>query len=191
MPRKGHTQKREVLADPMYDNKVVTKLINNINSQMVILDRQIVRTEDSLRVVQGQIDRMKEEYAKVVRTLYGLSYNINPMGLLFDSQTYNYSYLRLKYFTEYSRFRRHQATIIRRRQQQFENMTLDLQRQKNEKSSLLAQERKQKDALAKEQKKYQKEDWMHFMQPKGMKLKGEVPDFSEEGWAIRKPRKKK
>jgi ATP-dependent RNA helicase DeaD len=22
-------------------------------------------------------------------------------------------------------------------------------------------------------------------------LKGEVPDFSEEGWAIRKPRKKK
>ena len=30
MPRKGHTQKREVLADPIYDNKVVTKLINNI-----------------------------------------------------------------------------------------------------------------------------------------------------------------
>ena len=30
MPRKGHTQKRDVLADPMYNNKVVTKLINNI-----------------------------------------------------------------------------------------------------------------------------------------------------------------
>ena len=33
-------------------------------------------------------------------------------------------------------------------------------------------------------KTYKKEDWMKF-------LKGEVPDFSEEGWAIRKPRKKK
>ena len=43
----------------------------------------------------------------------------------------------------------------------------------------------------KEQKKYQKEDWMQFMNPKSTKLKGEVPDFSEEGWAIRKPRKKK
>ena len=32
-------------------------------------------------------------------------------------------------------------------------------------------------------KTYQKEDWMKF-------LKGEVPDFSEEGWAVRKPRKK-
>ena len=30
VPRKGHTQKRDVLADPMYNNVVVTKLINNI-----------------------------------------------------------------------------------------------------------------------------------------------------------------
>ncbi|MBP3912782.1 MAG: 30S ribosomal protein S7 [Lachnospiraceae bacterium] len=30
MPRKGHTQKREVLADPMYNSKLVTKLINQI-----------------------------------------------------------------------------------------------------------------------------------------------------------------
>ena len=34
------------------------------------------------------------------------------------------------------------------------------------------------------QKTYKKDDWMKF-------LKGEEPDFSEEGWAIRKPRKKK
>ena len=30
MPRKGHIAKRDVLADPIYNNKVVTKLINNI-----------------------------------------------------------------------------------------------------------------------------------------------------------------
>ena len=30
MPRKGHIQKRDVLADPVYKNKVVTKLVNNI-----------------------------------------------------------------------------------------------------------------------------------------------------------------
>lgn len=30
VPRKGHTQKRDVLADPVYNSKVVTKLINNI-----------------------------------------------------------------------------------------------------------------------------------------------------------------
>ena len=30
MPRKGHSSKRDVLADPVYNNKTVTKLINNI-----------------------------------------------------------------------------------------------------------------------------------------------------------------
>ena len=40
-------------------------------------------------------------------------------------------------------------------------------------------------------KTFQKEDWMQFLNPKGVKLKGEIPDFNEEGWAIRKPRKKK
>ena len=41
------------------------------------------------------------------------------------------------------------------------------------------------------QKTYKKDEWMQFINPKSMKLKGEIPDFSEEGWAIRKPRKKK
>ena len=40
-------------------------------------------------------------------------------------------------------------------------------------------------------KPHQKEDWMQFLNPKGMKLKGDIPDFEEEGWAIRKPLKKK
>ena len=30
MPRKGHVSKREVLPDPLYNSKVVTKLINNV-----------------------------------------------------------------------------------------------------------------------------------------------------------------
>ena len=30
MPRKGHVQKRDVLADPLYNSKVVTKLVNSI-----------------------------------------------------------------------------------------------------------------------------------------------------------------
>ena len=51
MPRKGHTQKRDVLADPIYNNKVVTKLINNIMldgkkgvALLTVLQRQPART---------------------------------------------------------------------------------------------------------------------------------------------------
>lgn len=131
------------------------RLIDNINGQMNMLDRQIVRTEDSIKTVRSQLDSMKAEYAHIVNVLYGLSYNVNPSALLYDSENYNISYLKLKYFNEYSRYRRHQATMIQRKQQLFEDMTLDLQRQKNEKKSLLAQEKKQKDALSREQQKHQ------------------------------------
>lgn len=133
-----------------------TKLINNINGQMRLLGNQIVRTEDSLRVVRDEIEHMKAEYARVVQSLYTLSYNLNPEGLLYDNENYNKGYLKLKYFKEYSRYRKHQATMIRRREQQFADLSLDLQRQRNEKNTLLAQERKQQEALAKEQKQQQK-----------------------------------
>ena len=133
-----------------------TRLIDNINGQMNILDRQIGRTEDSLRMVRGQIDSMKAEYARVVRTLYGLRQNVNSTGLLFDNEQYNYSYLKMKYFSEYSRYRKHQATAIKRREQLFSDMSLDLQRQRKEKTSLLAQERRQRDALSREQQQQQR-----------------------------------
>ena len=38
---------------------------------------------------------------------------------------------------------------------------------------------------------YTKDDWMKFLHPDTSPLKGETPDFAEEGWARRKPKKKK
>ena len=39
-------------------------------------------------------------------------------------------------------------------------------------------------------KSHKKDDWRSLMNPNRVDFKGEVPDFSEEGWARRKPRKK-
>lgn len=40
------------------------------------------------------------------------------------------------------------------------------------------------------QRKYRKDDWKELMKGKPSPLKGEEPDFSEEGWARRRPKKK-
>ena len=42
-----------------------------------------------------------------------------------------------------------------------------------------------------QQHHYTKDDWMKFLHPETSSLKGEMPDFAEEGWARRKPKKKK
>lgn len=56
MPRKGHIQKRDVLADPLYNNKVVTKLINNI-----MLDG---KKGVSQKIVYGAFSRVEAKTGK-------------------------------------------------------------------------------------------------------------------------------
>ena len=56
MPRKGHIAKRDVLADPIYKNKVVTKLINNI-----MLDG---KKGVAQKIVYGAFNRIAEETGK-------------------------------------------------------------------------------------------------------------------------------
>ena len=56
MPRKGHIPKRDVLADPVYKNKVVTKLINNI-----MLDG---KKGVAQKIVYGAFDQVAEKTGK-------------------------------------------------------------------------------------------------------------------------------
>lgn len=132
------------------------KLINNINSQMNILDRQIGKAQDSIAHMRMSIDSMKSEYAKVIRVLYKEHDNISPWVLLFDNKTYNKSYLRLKYFNEYSRYRQQQANAIKLRENELTTVSNELLKQKSEKKSLLDQEKRNKAELDKEQKLKQK-----------------------------------
>ena len=53
MPRKGYIAKREVLPDPMYNSKVVTKLVNNI-----MLDG---KKSVAQKIVYGAFDIIKEK----------------------------------------------------------------------------------------------------------------------------------
>ena len=56
MPRRGFIAKRDVLADPIYNNKVVTKLINNI-----MLDG---KKGVAQKIVYGAFDRVAEKTGK-------------------------------------------------------------------------------------------------------------------------------
>ena len=127
-----------------------TRLINNIGGQLNLLDLQMHATQDSIALVRTQVDSLKREYARVVRTLYGERGSLDKMVLLLDTKSYNTAYLRTKYFRDYSRYRRRQAAFIRQKEEQLNEAGLQLARQQMETTSLLAQEKREKEALAKE-----------------------------------------
>ena len=132
-----------------------TKLINNINGQVNLLNMRMTQTEDSISLIRTQIDSLKLEYGRVVRALYNERGNLDKMVLLLDTKSYNYAYLRTKYYRDYSRYRRRQAAHIQQKEQELGDISLDLQRQQREQSDLLAQQRRQKDQLSREQKEKQ------------------------------------
>ena len=73
MPRKGFIAKREVLPDPMYNSKVVTKLINN-----VMLDG---KKSVAQSIVYGAFDTVKEKTGKEPLTAFEEALN-NIMPVL-------------------------------------------------------------------------------------------------------------
>ena len=73
VPRKGHIQKRDVLADPIYNNKTVTKLINNI-----MLDG---KKGTAQKIVYGAFDKVAEKSGKEALEVFEEAMN-NVMPVL-------------------------------------------------------------------------------------------------------------
>ena len=73
MPRKGYIAKRDVLPDPIYNSKVVTKLINNI-----MLDG---KKSVAQKIVYGAFDIIKEKEQKDALEVFETALN-NVMPVL-------------------------------------------------------------------------------------------------------------
>ena len=87
MPRKGFIAKREVLPDPIYNNVVVTKLINNIMldgkkgvAQKIVYDAFNIVAEktgkDALEAFQEAMDNIMPSLEVKARRVGGANYQV-------------------------------------------------------------------------------------------------------------------
>ncbi|MFP4078204.1 MAG: 30S ribosomal protein S7 [Candidatus Izemoplasmataceae bacterium] len=111
MPRKGHIAKREVLPDPIYNSKLVTKLINNImndgkkNTAQRILYSAFKRVEEiknqpPLEVFEEALNNVMPTFEVRARRIGGQNYQV-PMEVR-EERRYT---LGLRWMTQYSRLR--------------------------------------------------------------------------------------
>ena len=111
MPRKGHTQKRDILADPLYNNKVVTKLINNIMldgkkgvAQKIVygaFDRVAEKTEKpAIEVFEEAMNNIMPVLEVKARRIGGATYQV-PIEVRADRR----QTLGLRWLTKYTRSR--------------------------------------------------------------------------------------
>lgn len=111
MPRKGNVPKREILPDPMYGSKVVTKLINNLmydgkrgKSQRIVYDAFALiaeRTgEDALEVFSKAMDNIMPVLEVKARRVGGANYQV-PIEVRADRR----QTLGLRWLVKYTRAR--------------------------------------------------------------------------------------
>ena len=111
MPRKGHIAKRDVLPDPIYNSKLVTKLINNImldgkkGTAQKILYGAFVRVEkmtdqSPVEVFDEALGNIMPTFEVRSRRIGGQNYQV-PVEVR-DERRYT---LGLRWLTLYSRLR--------------------------------------------------------------------------------------
>ena len=111
MPRNGHIQKRDVLADPVYKSKVVTKLINNIMldgkkgvAQKIVYGafEQIAEKsgKDALEVFEEAMNNIMPQLEVKARRIGGATYQV-PIEVRPDRR----QALALRWLTLFSRKR--------------------------------------------------------------------------------------
>jgi small subunit ribosomal protein S7 len=119
MPRKGHIAKRDVLPDPIYNSKLVTKLINNImldgkrGTAQKILYNAFKRVEEVTN--QPPIEVFEEALNNIMPTFEVRSRRIGGQNYQVPSEVRNerrYT-LGLRWLTQYSRLR-HEKTMEER-----------------------------------------------------------------------------
>ena len=116
MPRKGNVPKREVLADPIYGSKVVTKLINNLmidgkkgKAQTIVYDAFAMVAEktgeDALEVFNKAMDNIMPVLEVKARRVGGATYQV-PLEIRPERR----QTLGLRWLVSYAR-NRHEKTM--------------------------------------------------------------------------------
>ena len=111
MPRRGRISKRDVLPDPMYGSKLVTKLINNVMydgkkgvAQTIVYDAfaliEAKVGQNALEVFEEALNNLKPQLEVKARRVGGSTYQV-PMEVRAERQ----QTLALRWLVGYSRNR--------------------------------------------------------------------------------------
>ena len=116
MPRKGHIAKREVLADPKFDSKLVTKLVNTVMldgkktvaqkivyTAFFIIEEKLERP--ALELFEEALENIKPVLEVKARRIGGATYQV-PLEIRADRR----QTLGLRWLVGYAR-KRHEKTM--------------------------------------------------------------------------------
>ena len=132
------------------------QLIQTIQAEIRIAEKQIKENKDIITSLENDLQKLKEEYARMIYYAYKNQDAYSRIMFIFSAQDFSQAYRRLKYMQQYSYYRQKQAEMIEKTQELLNKKNAELEDKKRQKQQLLKIEEQEKQVLAKEKNEQEK-----------------------------------
>jgi len=132
------------------------EIIATMQSEVEILQKQIEDGNDSIGVMGGRLGELKKEYARMICDAYRNQGAYNKLMFIFAAKDFEQAVLRMHYLEEYEEYEHKEAIMIDSTRKDLNEQVQRLQKKKDEKKELLANEESEKQELTKEKEEQQK-----------------------------------
>lgn len=132
------------------------QLVNNITSQVNMLNDQIKTTQQSIGEEYRNLEILKQNYAQMLRYAQRNRTATDKLLFIFSAKDYHEAYQRYVFFRRFAQIQRQQMALINKKTSELTSMSQDLMTQKQSQSVLLKQEKAHAATLQKEKQQKEK-----------------------------------
>jgi len=146
--QKANTVKKVAILDRGISQRA--NLINTIVKEIELIDKEISIIEEDIELIDGQIRQGKEEYAKLIYSIYRNHTEEEKMMYLLASENINQFYQRVKYLKYLKDYRERKVNELEELILVKEDKAGELLRVRNEKGALLTEKEAENRQLVRE-----------------------------------------
>jgi peptidoglycan hydrolase CwlO-like protein len=122
-------------------------LIQTIETEVAGANESIERNAGVIRALEEDLQRMRVEYGRMVRSAFRRNELTNPLVFIFSAESLNQAFRRLLFLRKYDRLRKEQAEAIADTQKMLRRKLSGLESARQEKETLLRSLQNQQETL--------------------------------------------
>jgi murein hydrolase activator len=132
------------------------KLIKTTEKQTKILGNDIYVNQLKINQLNRDLEQLRKDYAEMILKSYKSRSTQSRAMFLLSSENFLQAYKRAQYMKQYASFRRMQGEEIKVKTKELTIHTSTIEKQKNDKEKLIAENEKEKQSLVKEKQEQEK-----------------------------------
>lgn len=160
------------------------RLLKKLRQEIQRVDQEISEKQLLVNQKEEELQKLKDEYAKMIVFARKNLNQYDRLMFIFASQNFNQVYKRLKYFEQYSQYRKNQVRIIQHKQDSLQSSIHKLTKLKDEKTAL---RQKEENEIAQiNRKKIKQERGLRELKGKEKQLKKNLKKKNQEKEKLKK-----